>query len=253
MTSLATYVIPFTLISRVYGMLFRLPQGMFPLASALAAAKDFRGLQERYAYVMRYTFYINVCVCLLMSAFATEILHYWLKGGVGGDASLILVIVAYSLLAESLTNLPSMVNDGLGRPHITGIAALARAVVGVAAAWWALSWGGIVALAMSQLVVSVLASLIFVGVVHRLSMPWRFKDVAGPAYGVGVWLLAIGSPLVALRLSSAVLEPWSFACAAAGSALLLGVVGWFLVLLPVHRQQLVGLVLARFARPLPRG
>ncbi len=252
MASLATYIIPYTLISRIYGMLFRLLQGMFPLASALAAAQDFRGLQERYVYVMRYTYYINVCVCLMASAFATELLHYWLKGAVGSDAHLILVIVAYSLLAESTTNLPSLVNDGLGHPHISGIAALSRSAAGVAAAWWALSWGGIVALALSQLVVSVLASAVFVGVVHRLSMPWRFRDVAGPAYGIGTWVLVIGTPLVALRLSSAALEPWPFAVSAAAIALLLALIGWYGVLMPEHQRQLLGLVQSRFARPLPR-
>lgn len=249
MAALAAYGVPLTLGSRVFGLLYRLLQAVFPLASALQALGQIDRLRHSSVVLQRYTLFLNVCACLLCAGFARELLHYWLQGRLPQTSSVVLVLVAFTLLVESATNVPSLVNDGLGRPQITALAALLRAGLGVVAAVVALAVGDIVTLAMSQLLVAVVVAGGFLWAVHRHSLPWRWRDVAGPVYGLNALLLAIGTAVLAWRWQAPVLAPGAFVASLGLSALALAALGWFGVLLPEHRQRVLGWLLRR---PLPR-
>ena len=116
---------------------------------------------------------------------------------------------------------------------------LVRAVLGVSAAVWVLARYDIVALAASQLLVTVLVSTAFIGVVHRHSLPWRLVDVARPVYALNALVLGVGTVVLAWRWPQPVLEPAPFAAAVVSTTLLLGAIGWMLVLRPAHRQRLL--------------
>jgi O-antigen/teichoic acid export membrane protein len=249
MAALAAYGIPLTLCSRVFGLLYRLLQAVFPLASALQALGQMEQLRRSSVMLQRYTLYLGVCACLLCAGFARELLHYWLQGRLPETSAVVLVLVAFTLLVDSATNVPSLVNDGLGRPHLTAAASMLRAGLGVAAAAVSLALGDIVTLALSQLLVSAGVAAGFLWAVHRHSLPWRWRDVAGPVYGLNAAVLVAGTALLAWRWHAPVLAPAAFAAAAALSATALAAVGWFAVLEPVHRRRALGW-LGR--RPLPR-
>ncbi len=245
MAALAAYVIPLTLVGRVFGLLFMLLQAVFPLASALQAAGDTARLKHVSLHLQRYTLYLNVCACLLCAGFASEWLHYWLQGRLPQASALVLVAVAYTLLVDSATNVPSLVNDGLGRPHLSAVAAMLRAALGVATMVWVLARFDIVALAWSQLGVTLLVSAGFIAVVHRRSLPWRLADVARPVYALNAVVLTVGSVVLAARWQQPVLAPGAFAASVSLTTLLLGGIGWTLVLRPAHRQRLLDLVRRR--------
>lgn len=245
MAALAAYVIPLTLCSRVFGLLFRLMQAVFPMASALQAVGEIDRLRASSMVLQRYTLFLNVCACLLCAGFAKELLHYWLQGRLPQTSTVVLVLVAYTLLVESVTHVPSLVNDGLGRPHLTAAASLLRAGLGLAAAALALTVGGIVALAASQLLVGLVLVIGFLWVVHRHSLPWRWADVAVPVFALNGGILAAGTSVVLWRWSAPVLSPGAFAAGLAVSLLVLAAVGWFMVLQPLHRRQTLDWCLRR--------
>ena len=248
MLALATYVIPFTLAGRMFALLNRFVHGMFPLTSHLDARADHPALRSTFIYVSRYMAFLNIALCLLLALFSRELLTYWLRQPAEPVAVLVLIIVAYMMLVESLTNAPSLVNDGLGRPHITGVAALLRVAFGVSAAWMALRLGGIVELAVSQLVVGAVFTAAFLWVVHRHSLPWRLGSVVGAIYGVNAVVLLAGTALVAWRWGDPLMGRWAFAGALAGAIVLLAGVGWLYILFPAHRVRLRDLAAARLPR-----
>lgn len=249
MAALAAYGIPLTLCSRVFGLLYRLLQAVFPLASALQALGQIDRLRLDSVLLQRYTLYLNVCACLLCAGFSRELLHYWLQGRLPETSAVVLVLVAFTLLVDSATNVPSLVNDGLGRPQITAMASVLRAGLGVAAAAVALAVGDIVTLAMSQLLVAVVTAGGFLWAVHRHSLPWRWRDVAGPVYGLNGAVLAAGAALLAWRWQAPVMPPGLFAASFALVAAALAAVGWFAVLQPAHRRLALDWV---GRRPVPR-
>ena len=248
MLALAPYVIPYTLVSRVFGMLYRLTQSVFPMASAMAANGEIGELQRKYIYAKRYTVYLNACTCLTFALFSQELLHFWLGGALGPTAPLIVVIVAYSLFLESLTNIPSMVNDGLGRPHITGVAALLRVALGLAGAWWALLHYGIVALALTQLLVSAVMSIGFLVLIHRWSLPWTLAAVARRVYIPGAGVLMVGSVAVVWRAGHAPMTGGEFTGTLVTLTVVLAAIGWTAVLSAEHRLRLLSVLNRRLGR-----
>ena len=248
LSALATYVVPYTLVSRVFALVHRLMQAIFPLSSALHARGDAITLKATFIYVSRYIAFLNVALCLILAIFSREILTYWLHKDADPAAVFIVIVVAYTLMVESFSNVPTLVNDGLGKPHVTGIAAILRVSAGVLAAAWALQWGGIVEVALSQLLVSIVFASAFLAFVHRVSLPWTFRSIARRVYGVNAPLLVAGSALVAWRWNEPVLSVWLFLGAVLSIVLGLAIYGWLLVLSEEHRSRLRQLTSARLLR-----
>jgi O-antigen/teichoic acid export membrane protein len=87
------------------------------LSSALHARGDAIALEATFIYVSRYIAFLNVALCLILAIFSREILTYWLHKDADPAAVLIVIVVAYTLMVESFSNVPTLVNDGLGKPH----------------------------------------------------------------------------------------------------------------------------------------
>lgn len=238
MRSLAYYSIPFLLVNRVFALAFRLSQVMFPKASALASQGRFSELRRTYLDVLRYIVFVNVSIALLLAALAPELLRYWAGKEFGTQAVLVMVCVVAAVVVDSLTNLPALVNDGLGHPRVTGIGALARAGVGIVASIWAIQAYGILGAALAQLVVSITATVLFAVYVHGRTLPVKLVDALteGVLPSVPPMMAALALGLVAVQRS--VLPFWQFVFAGAVLALGLALYGWGIVLLPPHRARL---------------
>ena len=177
MRALALYTVPFLLANRMFGMIYRLGQVIFPVASQLDAQGKTGVLQETYLRITRYIVYLNACLCIVLCAFSRELLHYWAGPVFGPQAALVLVIVASAVFIDSLTNLPSLVNDGLGKPKNTGLFAVFRATIGLGAAYFAIRTYGIVGAAWAQLVVSFVMTAAFLHYVHGRTVPVTLNEL----------------------------------------------------------------------------
>ena len=243
MRSLAMYAVPFVLANRVFALAFKLAQVMMPKASALASQGRLAELRDVYLLATRYVVYVNACLAFLLAVFSPELLRYWAGKEFGGLAVTVMVLVVVGVFIDSLTNLPSLVNDGLGHPGTSGVAALIRAAVGMAAAWAGVKYFGIVGAAVAGLVVSALASSLFNSYVHGRTVPVAHVDVLRhgllrswpvllPMLLLGL-LAAIGRPLLPLP---------AFAAALLVANLALAAIGWWHIMLPQHRVAVAGRV-----------
>lgn len=218
MRGLALYAVPFMLANRVFGLVFRLAAVIFPFISALSAKNDVEQVRGLYIDGSRYIFLLNASLFFLVVGMAPEIMHYWAGDAFRDDSRKVLVLASAAIMIDSLTNVPSLVNDGLGRPAITGASAIVRAIVSVAAVYFALKNWGIVGAAFAQLLVSVLASAAFLYVVHWQTIKVKLGEVLFQAYLPGIGLLAMGLGLIPWTLSRAPFTPSQS-------------IGWFIVLL----------------------
>jgi hypothetical protein len=142
---------------------------------------------------------------------------------------------------------PSLVNDGLGRPQITAYAAVLRAALGLAAAALALQGGGVLWLAAAQLVVSLLMGVGFLVWVHRVSLPWTLASTLRPVLAPNALLLAPGAALALWHWQGPMLGAAELALALLLMMAGLLAVGWRWVLLTPHRVQLKAWLAARRA------
>ena len=237
MRALALYTVPFLLANRVFGMAYRLGQVIFPMTSALAAQGRTEQLKATYLSTARYIVYLNACLCIVLCAFSRELLHYWAGPVFGPQAALVLVIVATAVFVDSLTNLPSLVNDGLGKPQNTGVFAVVRAAIGLGAAYFAISAYGIIGAAWAQLAVSLVMTAVFLQYIHGRTVPVRLNELFQAYTPTALPFLIVFSICVALYEREVLaLPPFLLGVSALG--IMLFAWGLFVVCLPEHRAPL---------------
>lgn len=237
------YTVPITLAGRVLGMTSRLASVMFPHASALAATARIDELRPTYLSALRHITYINFLVCAGMALGGDVFLRHWVGESFMADGYTVLVIMSFAMLVESTTNIPSLVNDALGHPRVTGLFALARGMAGLALVFVGMKAFGIVGAASAHLVTAVLFSAAFLVYVHGRTVPIGLVETVrqtGPPLLAGFAALAI---LFALKES---LPPGIYTTSAIGLTAMVtfGAIGVTYVL---RRDERVALQM-RFSR-----
>jgi O-antigen/teichoic acid export membrane protein len=165
------YTVPITLAGRVLGMTGRLSSVIFPHASALSATSRIDELRPTYLGAIRHISYLNFVVCAVMVLAGDEFLRLWVGESFVAEGYPVLVLMAFALLADSLTNIPSLVNDALGHPRISGAFAVARGISGLAFIYFGMSIVGIVGAAAANLFAAVLLGAVFLIYVHGRTVP----------------------------------------------------------------------------------
>jgi len=181
-TGLAYFSVAAALANRILSLTYRLSSVFFPAASALAARGELERLGRLYLKASRYVVFINASVLVLVAVFSYQILYYWMNPTFARTGQVVLSVMALVQFIDSLTNLPSLVNDGMGHPRFSGLFALARALVGLVIVYLGVAGWGIEGAAWGHLLASVLLSGAFVIVVHGRTVPTRLGDLARKAY-----------------------------------------------------------------------
>jgi O-antigen/teichoic acid export membrane protein len=182
MEGLAYYAVPATLVNRLLGMTFRLSSVVYPSASELKAKDDMASLKLIYFYAVKYVFFINAFFVLLICLFGREILNHWIGPNFSKEGSLVVVLIALAMLIDSITNIPSLVNDGFGHPRITGLFAIMRAALGLLAIFAFAKSYGIVGVAVGHLLSSAVMAATFTIYVHRHTIPFSLSLTVKHAY-----------------------------------------------------------------------
>jgi O-antigen/teichoic acid export membrane protein len=190
-TGLAYFTVASTLANRILSLTYRLSGVFFPAASALAARGELEHLRTLYLKASRYVVFINASVLVLVAVFSYQILYYWMNPQFARAGQVVLAVMALSQFIDSLTSLPSLVNDGMGHPRFSGMFALARAAFGLVVVYLGVDGWGIAGAAWGHLIASILLTCAFLVAVHGRTVPAGLADLARQAYlpsvfGVGL-------------------------------------------------------------------
>lgn len=193
------YSVPVTLASRILGMTYRLSSVIYPRASALAASARLDELQPIYLGAIRYVTYINLVALGIVVLAGDEFLRRWVgeEFVTAGYPILVMMMVAY--LVDSMTNVPSLVNDALGYPKVTGKFALAKGLIGVGLVYVGTVYAGIEGAAVGHLAASILLGAFFLWFVHGRTVPISLRKTASEGFGrsllVGMLVFAVLLPV----------------------------------------------------------
>ena len=247
--ALAVYAVAATVGNRVLGLMYRVSAVLFPAASALSASGDEARLKSVYLKLSRYVVYVNLSVLLLLGVFAEPLLRHWVGADYSVGGALVLQLVALGQFVDSLTNLPSLVNDGRGHPRITGLFAIARALLGLAVVYGLVQRFAIVGAAWGHLLSGLLMSAAFIAFVHGRTVPVPLRELLVKAWAAPM----LGASAVAA------LTAWAFAHSAgslqqvlalvAVATGLLALYGACVVLLPDDRLAALRWFRAHCRRP----
>jgi O-antigen/teichoic acid export membrane protein len=235
-TGLAYFTVAATLANRVLALTFRISSVFFPAASALAAGGELARLERVYLKATRYVVYLNAAMLVLLAVFASPLLALWMGAGFARNGATVLALMAASQCVDSLTSLPSLVNDGMGHPKLSGLFALARALAGLGIVYAGVAGWGIVGAAWGHLLASSVFTLAFLVVVHGRTVPTRLSRLCAHAYlpGMGAAAAVALAAALAERLFDHGLR--DFVLIAAMSAALLALFGMLFVVEPGDRR-----------------
>jgi O-antigen/teichoic acid export membrane protein len=195
MSALTHYAVPFTLVNRLFALSLRLGAVLFPTASALSATGDTFRLRDIYLYGARYLLFINCAITTLLATMAYELLYYWIGQSIAVTGAWILIVLSWASLADSVTNAPSLVNDGLGHPRVTGLFAIARAALGIGLTIVLVARFDVEGAAYAQLITSTVMASVFLWFVHGRTVPVTLTEfvhkVMVPVLPVGLIALCI--------------------------------------------------------------
>lgn len=207
MKALAYYSVAATLANRILGMSFRLSSVLFPTASALAAHGRVDELKALYLKSSRYVVFLNASILVFIAVFAYPLLYYWIGADFADKGAVILAIVACAQFVDSMTNIPSLVNDGLGHPHVSGGFAISRAVIGLIAVYVGVSQFGIVGAACGHLGSAMLMTLAFLVYVHGRTVPCGLSDLLKRSYSLPFAGVLVFAALTAASVQLTGLKP----------------------------------------------
>lgn len=244
---LTFYVVAFTLVSRVFNMTFRIGAVLFPASSTLSARNEIDRLRRLYLVAVRYTVFLNGAIMILLVVLADSLLTVWMGEAFAKQSATVLMLLAIAAFVDSLTNLPSMINDGLGHPRVTGLFAVSRAILGASLAYVLVGQWGIVGAAVSQLVVALVMAPGFLLYAHGKTIPVPLSELFLHGY-VPVLSSIAGIGLFGWWCSHALGSGLAGAFAAGCAMLvLLALLGYSVVLRQEERTLLKNRVLARRA------
>ena len=234
--AVSMFSVPSLLVNRAAGPVYRLASVIFPISSALAANNQHDELRRIYLVSIRYYTYLHASLCLILSFFSRELLHYWAGPSFGSDAALVLVLISSATFFDSLTNLPSLLNDGLGKPRNTGITALLHAIFGMLFCYIGIHVAGIIGAAWAHLITAIFFAVVFIVFVHGRSIPITLREVYWESYHPTLIPLIVLLTISALFAQQHVLTiPWFFAESLIVTILLFSY-GWFKICHSHHRE-----------------
>lgn len=247
MQALTVYVVPFTLVSRIFNVTSRLGAVMFPASSALAARDETARLQRIYLVAVRYTVFLNGVIAALLVILAYILLKLWMGESFAIRSSHVLVLLASAAFLDSLTNLPTLINDGLGHPHLSGVFAVLRAAFGAGSAYLLVGAWGIEGAAISQLLISAVMGIPFLIYVHGRTVPVPLMAYVGQ--GIGPALACVLFPALAGWWLAGLLDPGLPEALMLVALLLtsMGLLGYRFVLRATDRDMLLDRLLPRRA------
>ncbi|WP_229507942.1 lipopolysaccharide biosynthesis protein [Massilia sp. Dwa41.01b] len=136
---------------------------------------------------------MNAAMLVLLAVFAHPLLTAWMGADFARSGALVLALMALSQFVDSLTSLPTLVNDGMGYPRLSGVFALARALVGLVLVYAGVAGWGIEGAAWGHLLASLLFTVSFLVVVHGRTVPTQLSHLCAHAYLPGIGAAAIAA------------------------------------------------------------
>lgn len=192
------YTVPSQLASRLLGLTYRLSSVIYPRVSALSATGEFSQLRLLYLDSSRLVTYLNLAVLSIVILCGDKFLYYWVGAQFVETGYPILILIALAMFLDSLTNLPSLVNDGIGHPQLTGQFALARGIVGIVIIFIGTSFFDIRGAAAAHLLASLIMSVLFLHIVHERTVPISLHETIRlalfPSIAIGLGVLVFIIP-----------------------------------------------------------
>ncbi|MFW6116415.1 MAG: oligosaccharide flippase family protein [bacterium] len=125
------YVIPANLTNRMHGFVSSLTCVLFPLSSGLRARADDGKLRKMYVKTAKYMAVLATVIYLPIVFLSSSILRLWMGRDFADQSGVALSVLALSSYILSFNAVPYHIVNGLGRPDVNAVSAVAGGFLNV--------------------------------------------------------------------------------------------------------------------------
>lgn len=140
--AVAFYAAPYRIITQLWVIAGSLSMTLFPAFSALEGFKDRERVGFLFARAVKYILLVVGPLVLIIALFAQDILQLWLGAEFAVKSTVVLQVLAFGVLINSLAWIPVALLHGLGRPDLPAKFHLLQLPLYVGFVWFAVNqWG----------------------------------------------------------------------------------------------------------------
>jgi O-antigen/teichoic acid export membrane protein len=195
------YTVPVTLTQRVMEVISRLAYVTFPLFSELQGRKNLDQIRDLYLSASRIILFFATAIALPLLIFGNRFLAAWMGPEFERNAGLVVQLSTAALYLMAMSQVPSLVLNGLGHVRITGLFSLTGAGLNLALIYPFASIMGVSGIAASLLVSQIVIVPLFLifanSKIIRLPMVKLLREVfVRPVIlGAFVWVVLKALPI----------------------------------------------------------
>lgn len=175
LSAVGYYTAPFDGVIRMLIVPGALVGALFPSVSAMHARQDRAGITRVFGKAVRNMTLVLAVPTLILLIFGPTLLRFWLGEAFAARGGTAVRVLAYGVLINSLSYVPSSVIVALGRPDINARFHLLELVIHVPIAWWLITHFGVTGAAIAWAFrVTLDTTLLFAAAARLLRLPfWR--------------------------------------------------------------------------------
>ncbi len=138
----AIFNVPFRVITRFNGLIYRIAFVIFPVSSELHATDNMETLRASYLKLSKFVFLLSSILFLPVAAFATEILRYWMGADFASRGATVMLYCCLAFYFISFTMVPSLVVLGMGRAKFNAVFSSVTAAINIIFVYpFSITWG----------------------------------------------------------------------------------------------------------------
>jgi O-antigen/teichoic acid export membrane protein len=126
------YVVPFMIVERITMLTVRRGMVVFPAISELQGLRRYDTIRDLYLTSSRVVLAVATSICLPLMVFGGRLMGLWMGPSFEKESGVVIVLITSGLYLSALTNVPTFVVEGLGKPKISGISSVSNAFIHVA-------------------------------------------------------------------------------------------------------------------------
>lgn len=176
------YVVPFSLISKGTAITFRLGVVIFPAISELQGLKRYERITDLYIQSSRIIICVSTAICLPLMFFGGRLLSLWMGTDFGEKSSALFFLLTLAIYLSTLTNVPSFVVDGMGKPKISGISSMSSAILNLALSIYLAKYMGINGIGLASLISTACVVPVFIWYVNNKVLHVSLLRLSKEAY-----------------------------------------------------------------------
>jgi O-antigen/teichoic acid export membrane protein len=195
------YTVPSSLVQRMMDVTSRLAYVTYPLVSELQGRNDLDRIRDVYLNASRIMLALATAITLPLLIFGNRFLATWMGPAFERNTGSVVQLSTLALYLITMTQVPSLVLNGLGHVRITGLFSVAGAGLYFALMYPLTSIMGVSGIAASLLASRLVMVPIFLVYANRKVIGLPMVKLLGAVYikpvslGLFMWLLLVSLPL----------------------------------------------------------